>query len=157
MKRTTMVLGLGLCVMCCAAAWAQEAPARPEGVDASVQKSIQMSQNKYWTPSEPAKNVGVVITIRLVPKGTFKPEEFALKFGEPKDKNTAPCIGYTSAGMWFVSKDEQQPLTGMTLYMGEKAAEIPFLFVVPKEATEVTVLYKGEPAGKPLALKGGKS
>lgn len=146
----SFVLALGICV----SAWAQDTPAGTEGVSASVQNAIRMSNTKTWTPSQPDKSVGVVIKIRLAPNAAFHSEEFAVTFG---DKNTAPCIGYTSAGIWFVSKDEKEPLRGMSLYTGEKAAEVPFLFVVPKGVTDVTVLHKGKPAGKALALQPEKS
>jgi hypothetical protein len=155
MKRSfAALLSVALTMGFCLAAWGQDAPAGTEGITASVKNSIRMSDTKHWTPSQPEKNIGIVVHIRLAPNAAFRSEEFAVTFGV---KNTAPCIGYTSAGVWFVSKDEKEPLRGMSLYTGEKAAEVPFLFVVPKDVTDVTVLYKGKPAGKALPLQPEKS
>ncbi len=134
-----------------AAASAQE----PEAVSAAAVEEIRMSRAKNWTPSHPEK-IGVLVVIRL-PLGSYGTEDLSLAYGStsaknPKAKgssNRAPALGYATGGGWAITDGKGK---GWKLSTGKPSTDLKFLFEVPKGTSEVTLLYKGKPAGAPLTV-----
>ncbi|MDQ5856875.1 MAG: hypothetical protein M3542_01170 [Acidobacteriota bacterium] len=139
-----------------------ETVAAPEALSARSVESIEMSRTKTWTPSDPAKKTGALVVIRL-PAGGFATEEFALayKAGQKTVKGKkvdvmgkAVSRGYSTGGGWAVTDEEGK---GFKLFTGNPVTDIDFLFEIPKTVSEVTLLYKGKPAGKPVAVRAGEN
>lgn len=135
-----------------------ESVAAPEALSARAVKDVYMSRTKTWTPSDPAKNTGALVVIRL-PAGGFATEEFVLTYkagektvkGKKVDvKGRAVSRGYSTGGGWAVTDEEGK---GFKLFTGNPVTDIEFLFEIPKTVSEVTLLYKGKPAGNPVAVQ----
>lgn len=135
-----------------------ESVAAPEALSARAVENVDMGRTKTWTPSDPAKKTGALVVIRL-PAGGFATEEFALayKAGEKTVKGKkvdvmgkAVARGYSTGGGWAVTDEEGK---GFKLYTGNPVTDIDFLFEIPKTVSEVTLLYKGKPAGNAVAVQ----
>ncbi|HZI66248.1 MAG TPA: hypothetical protein VFF17_06755 [Thermoanaerobaculia bacterium] len=131
--------------------------AAPEAVSARAVANMEMSRTKTWTPSDPEKNTGALVVIRL-PAGGFATEEFALayKVGEKTVKGKkvdvmgkAVSRGYSTGGGWAVTDEEGK---GFKIFTGNPVTDLDFLFEIPKTVSEVTLLYKGKPAGNTVAV-----
>lgn len=135
-----------------------ESVAAPEAVSARAVANVEMGRTKTWTPSDPANKTGALVVIRL-PAGGFATEEFALayKAGEKTVKGKkvdvmgkAVARGYSTGGGWAVTDEEGK---GFKLFTGNPVTDIDFLFEIPKTVSEVTLLYKGKPAGNAVAVQ----
>lgn len=135
-----------------------ESVAAPEAVSARAVANVEMGRTKTWTPSDPAKKTGALVVIRL-PAGGFATEEFALayKAGEKTVKGKkvdvmgkAVARGYSTGGGWAVTDEEGK---GFKLFTGNPVTDLDFLFEIPKTVSEVTLYYKGKPAGNPVAVR----
>jgi len=127
----------------------EKSAAPPEALTAQAVGRIEMSRSKTWTPSDPEKNTGALVVIRLG-RGAFATEEFALtyKVGEKMEK--AVCRGYSVGSGWAITDEEGR---GFQLFTGNPTTDLDFLFEVPKTVAEVTLLYKGNPTGKPVPVR----
>ena len=159
----SLTLSMALATVHSSAAQEKEAAkpgtiAAPEALSARSVESVEMSRTKTWTPSDPAKKIGALVVIRL-PAGGFATEEFALayKAGQKTVKGKkvdvmgkAVSRGYSTGGGWAVTDGEGK---GFKLYTGNPVTDIDFLFEIPKAVSEVTLLYKGKPAGNAVAVQ----
>lgn len=159
MKRTeSFVVIIWLCFTFLVSAEAQtpnkqqDEPAKstiaPEALSAEFVDHVSMG-NKTWEPPDPSKNIGVIVVIKLVPNTSYRTEEFALVFKSLDQEKKAICRGY-SAGMWFLTNEEGE---GWVFSTGGKAAEIEFIFVIPKDVSEVRLSHKGQLTGKTIKIK----
>ncbi len=136
----------------------ETAVATPKAISARRVEKIEMTRRDTWIPKDPEKKTGLLVVIQLGP-GAFATEEFALtyKIGEEMVRGRrvdvmekVVCRGYSVGGGWAITDEEGK---GFKLFTGNPTTDLDFLFEVPKTVSEVTLLYKGSPTGKPLSVK----
>lgn len=124
--------------------------APPVALTARSVGRIEMTRRDTWTPRDPEKNTGALVVIRFG-QGAFATEEFALSYKVGEKLEKAVCRGYSTGGGWAITDEEGR---GFQLFTGNPVTDIDFLFEIPKGVAEVTLLYKGNPTGGPVPVKG---
>ncbi len=127
-----------------------QAVALPEIGSVNVVEEHRMSSTFTWKPSDPQHKAGALTIIRVGP-GPYDTQEFALSYkGKKGTMEKSLCRAYRlGRSTWATMKEEGM---GFRFFTGNPTTDIHFLFEIPKNATEVVLLYKGKAAGPPFPL-----
>lgn len=117
-----------------------------ELVSARLVASIEMPRHA-WLPPDPTTQMGLLLTIKLPTQSSFKSEDFKVAYAGAKGETTAVCRGYGMSMGWLIPDEEGK---GWSLHTGGKVVDVPFLFVVPKEVSAITLRFRGKPVGSPV-------
>jgi hypothetical protein len=132
---------------------AAPATATVEIMSTSVVDSVDGIQRDRWLPENPSSNKGLVVRVRVARGFGYSTADFGLTFQSAGKAQKVPCIGVTARlpDGWVFNDSAK----GWSVYPGGNGTleGLGFLFLLPNDVREVTLLYKDRPAGNPAPVK----
>lgn len=119
----------------------------------AVVESMDDIQGRRWRPAAPDTTDAVVIRTRIARGGEYATKDFELEVGAGRSAARVKCAGVTARipDGWAINEKGVE----WSFYPGGTGTldGLGLLFVVPKGATEGTLLFKGKAAGEPFEIK----
>jgi hypothetical protein len=110
--------------------------------------------NQTWTPADPLKNRGIIVSVRLARGFGYSAKDFAMAFKSSDTVQKVMAIGHSaSPGKWLFAKEGAEWSFFPGKMEGKPTIDMGLLFLLPIEVKEVTLMYKDKPVGEPVTIK----
>jgi len=169
MSKRSLAVAVGIsAVMYCAAAMAQDTvPVAPvielvgtsEIKEAKAVKKLRWDVGE-WRPADPLASRGLVISIRAIfptdVNADFRPPAVTLSYSTNGTWHTASCQGvsvpdvFEKGQRWFLTQSNGLVFSG--IQSAGHTITASFLFEVPPNISEVSLMYRGRVVLKELPL-----